>query len=50
MSSTDPPQSASTVPTGQLAVSVLLLLPVAVALVAMITARMTVLRTLGRMP
>ena len=30
--------------------SVLLLLPVAVALVAMITARMTVLRTLGRMP
>lgn len=30
--------------------SVLLLLPVVVALVAMITARMTVLRTLGRMP
>ena len=30
--------------------SILLLLPVVVALVAMITARMTVLRTLGRMP
>ena len=30
--------------------SVLLLLPVVIALVAMVTARMTVLRTLGRMP